>query len=149
MAPTVIGDEKAFLQGVHHCIAKVVAVGEVIGTSALRFVTACAVEESAGGRVERRQRLQKKLQRSGGIVGDTWLDLRDEPRMVLDDFEHAHPKAQRMAAELVTDRQAGLCLGLQVVGQRLGILRVEVGAADRIARAGHDVPPQRGVSTSA
>ena len=106
--PGVIGDEEAFLQRIHQRIAKLVAVGEILGASALLFVTPCAVEESAGGHVERRQCLQQELQgaaESPGVscsissTSRAWFSMMSS--MLIRSL-------QRAAAEFVTDRQAGL-----------------------------------------
>ena len=61
--PDAIGDEESLLQGIHHRVAELVAIGEILGAGPLLLVTLCAVEESACRDVERGQRLQQEGQR--------------------------------------------------------------------------------------
>ncbi len=52
-----LSDEESLLQGIHHRVAELVAIGKILCAGPLLFVTPCASEESACRDVERGQGL--------------------------------------------------------------------------------------------
>src|SRR6202021_4318597 len=142
--PSAISDEESLLQGIHHRVAELVAIGEILGAGPLLLVTFCAVEESACRDVERGQRLQQECQRHRPVEAGK---LHHQPvvklRVFLDDLQHADVVVQCPAAELMTDREVFLVAGLEVTSQRSRVCSVEIVVCHP------DTPRCRAVSTSA
>ena len=142
--PGAIGDEESLLQGIHHRVAELVAIGEILGAGPLLLVTLCAVEESACRDVERGQRLQQEGQRHRPVeAGKLHHQPAEKLRVFLDDLQHADVVVQCAAPELMTDREVFLVAGLQVTTQRSRVRSVEIVVCHP------DTPRCRAVSTSA
>ncbi len=117
---TAIGDEEPLLQRVHHGVAELVAVLQIVGASALLLGSTCRGVQRSKGVQQKRQRLRAVEARN------LLYQFVDQPGVLLDDLEHADVVVQRLAPELVSDTQVVRTAGLQVSAQRGLVLVVEI-----------------------
>ncbi len=103
-----IGDEKPLLQRVHHGIAELVAIGEIVGAGPLFFGSLCRGIEGGEG-------VQQESQRLRAIeVRNLLRQLADKLGVFLDDLQHADVVMQRLAPELIAHAEVVRAARLQV-----------------------------------
>ena len=107
-----IGDEKPLLQRIHHGVAELVAIGEIVGAGPLFLGSLCRGIEGGQG-------VQEESQRFGAVeVRNILRQLADERGVFLDDLQHADVVMQRLAPELVAHTEVVRAVHLQVGTQR-------------------------------